>query len=769
MSCCGKIEAVESTAEPADGHSADPLEQKLRHASVNLENGILQTEFCVPDMHCAGCIAKIERNLGALPGVERVRANLSLKRVSIIWNVNLGSAKKLAEALERLGFEYSLFDQDIEVDSSENRQGRELLTSLAVAGFAAANIMLLSVSVWSGADLDTTKLFHLISGVIAIPAVFIAGKPFFRSALKSLRGGTLNMDVPISLAVLLALGMSVYESLTGGAEAYFDAAVTLLFFLLIGRYLDFQMRQRARAAAAQLASIVSRGATVVFEDGRTGYVPLSDISEGMILQILPGERFPVDCRIARGETQLDRSLVTGESIPVSAIAGDRIEAGVLNVSTPIRAEALGGAKVSFLAEMQRMMEQAENGRSRYVRIADRMARIYAPAVHLLALLAFLGWMIVSAGDLHLSIYIAISVLIVTCPCALGLAVPVAHVIGANRLLKSGILMRDGSALERMAQIDTVVFDKTGTLTRGEPSSALDYELEGPDAGIIKSPAGVSSHPLATGTTKLLKDVAGAELDEVEEIPGFGVEGKFQGNRVRFGKPSWVAELSGQSAMPGTEMCVAFATEGMPLVLLAFQDKIRKDAKQTCTRIQQAGLEAKILSGDRKPIVSEIAGQVGIDCWLHDHTPAQKVDYLEKLRNEGRHVLMVGDGLNDAPALASGYVSMAPASACDAGRYAADFIFTRQELSAVLETWLTARDTAKIVRQNFAIAIVYNCIAVPLAMAGYVTPLIAAIAMSASSILVVANSMRIHRFDPTATGSKSADITIESKRFVEGAA
>ncbi len=764
MTCCdGNI----LIGEPNGTYDSDRIaEEQLLATSVDLEDGLRQIEFSVPDMHCVACIGSIERGLSGILSVNRVRANLSSRKVMVIWNTDIGSALEIDQQLDALGFSHSPFDRDDEASDVDVQRGQKLLLSLVVAGFAAANIMLLSVSVWSGADQETAQLFHLISGLICVPAIGYAGQPFFKSAWSALRVGRLNMDVPISLAVLLALGMSCYESLTGGEEAYFDAAVTLLFFLLIGRYLDHLMREKARGAVARLSQLSARGAVVIEADGRTRYMPTDEIEPGMRLRINAGARFPVNATIVSGSSELDRSLVSGESNSVLVEPGTDIEAGTLNLTAQIEIEATSNASGSFLAEMQQMMEAAENGRGTYVGIADRMARIYAPAVHLLALATFVFWMVHSSGDVHTALYTAIAVLIITCPCALGLAVPVAHVIAANRLMRDGILMRDGTALERLAEIDTAVFDKTGTLTMGKPEIRNAGKIDKQHAPFWKALADGSNHPFAKAVSELLCDVEAKPLTTMREIPGYGVEAEFDGKRIRFGKPDWVAELSRDDADQAFESAVAFAIEDGQITQLELSDTLRPEALPTLKRLAARGVAIEILSGDNTNAVSRVARKLNLAEWQAEKNPAEKIARLNELKNNGHTPLMIGDGLNDAPALANAHVSMAPASACDVGRLAADFVFTSSSLSAVNGAYGVALKTLQIVRQNFCLALAYNCIAVPLAMAGFVTPLIAAIAMSTSSILVITNSMRIETFKKTISNQQNAAGSVIPSEFRE---
>jgi Cu2+-exporting ATPase len=721
-------------------------ERELTTASFDMGNDVRRLVFNIPDMHCGGCIKKIETALNKLDHVVNARANLSLKQVAVNWNTKAGKATDLTKTLDQLGFDHNIRTNVADIKDEESKRGRELLYALAVAGFAAANIMLLSVSVWSGTNDTTTQFFHMLSGLIAIPAVAFSGRPFFRSALSALSARRLNMDVPISLAIVLALGMSIYESFTNGAEAYFDAAVTLLFFLLIGRYLDHLMREKARNAVKQLSKLMSRGSILIHKDGSQDYIELQDIKPGMKLRINTGERMPVDCEIHSGETDIDRSLVNGESMSAYVKKGDLLEAGVLNLTSSIEVIAASTSETSFLAEIQKMIEVAENGRGQYVRIADRMAQIYAPAVHILAFITFVIWMIYTGGNIHTSLYTAIAVLIITCPCALGLAVPVAHVIGANRLMKNGILLRDGSAFERLEKVDAVIFDKTGTLTKGEPNIVKTYNDIPANEAFINALASKSNHPLSSAISKSYKSAKIINLSNVKEVAGKGIEAEHKGSKLRLGKPEWVREIAAGKPFSATNQNAsysAFAIEGKASTIFEFEDEIREGAKEAVTYLDNLKATISVLSGDRKPNVESVANHLSIATYKSDCSPSDKITYIETLKESGLKTLMVGDGLNDAPALAAGYVSMAPSSACDVGKMSADFVFTSGSLASLKKAMEVSKLVGRVVKQNFSIALTYNAIAIPLAMAGYITPLIAALAMSASSILVVLNSMRIH--------------------------
>lgn len=735
MSCC-----VGNLAETCavNGMEMQRLEE-IKAEGKRLTDGSLLYSMAVPAIHCGACVSLIERSLATVPGVKSARVNLSLRNLTVTMLPDRPDPAACVAALRDLG--YPPVSLSEAVNKTDDSELRTLVRSLAVAGFAAANIMLLSVSVWTGADGATRDLFHFVSALIAIPAVAYAGQPFFRSAFQALSRRRMNMDVPISLGVLLATAMSLFESLNGGEHAYFDAAVSLLFFLLIGRTLDHMMRGRARQLVSGLARMSAKGGMVVGAGGELAYVPLEEIRPGMLLRVAAGERLPVDGIVETGTSDIDRSLVTGESEPVCVQGGAAVEAGTMNLTGAIDVRATRLANESFLADVMKMMNAAEQGRGAYVRVADRMAAIYAPAVHVLAFASFLGWMAWTGGDWHQALTVAVSVLIITCPCALGLAVPVAHVLSASRLFESGILMKDGSALERMAEINHAAFDKTGTLTTGEAKVAGCAIPPGQSRRIAAALARRSRHPASQALARHLAEEEDVALVSVREVPASGMEALVDGRRVRLGRAGWIAEIA--TATPEGEG-LFFVQENEPAYAVTLTEQLRPGARAAIASLAQRGVASEILSGDAAPAVATVADAVGIAAFRAGLRPGEKHDRLTALAKEGCKALMVGDGLNDAPSLAAAHVSMAPSSASDIGRNAADFIFTRDNLSAVNFAHETALRARRIVQENFALAIAYNVFAVPLAVAGYLNPLIAAVAMSTSSIIVVGNSLRLLR-------------------------
>ncbi|MES0053563.1 cation-translocating P-type ATPase [Mesorhizobium sp. M0078] len=744
MSCCAP--GAEIALDLASGTSVLPSSQEIRLASRSLGDDLHQSDLSVPTVHCGACIQTIETALGKLDHVEAARVNLSTKRVSVRWRGD--EAPPLVAVLGRLGYQAHLFEAEID---AKDKMLSELIRAVAIAGFAAGNIMLLSVSVWSGAEGATRDLFHWVSALIAIPALAFAGGIFFKSAWTALRHGRMNMDVPIAVGVSLAYAMSLYETITHGDHAYFDASVSLLFFLLIGRTLDHVMRERARTAVKSLSQLAARGAMVLRGDGARGYLPVAEIEPGMLLLIAAGERIPVDGKIVRGTSDVDCSLVSGESTPSSVAPEDTVQAGVLNLTGPLTVEATAAAKDSFLAEMVRLMEAAEGGRARYRRIADRVSALYAPVVHLTALVTFSGWM-AATGDWHRAMTIAIAVLIITCPCALGLAVPIVQVVAARRLFENGIMVKDGSAMERLAAIDTAVFDKTGTLTLGQPRLVNTSSIDPAMLAIAADLAAHSRHPYSKAIAGFAVSSSQHKFDAVTEHPGFGIEATAAGITWRLGRRGWAGWKArtggeGKHGYGGTVL----TKNGMIVASFVFEDALRLDTRAAIDQLRNAGMCVEMLSGDTAKACAEIADVLGVDDFVPCLLPSGKVERIESLARDGHKVLMVGDGLNDTPALSAADVSIAPATAADIGRNAADFVFLRESLLAIPLALDVSRNAGNLIRQNIAIAIVYNAVAVPIAILGHVTPLIAAVAMSASSLLVIGNAMRLQGF---ATGASS---------------
>ncbi|WP_223633064.1 cation-translocating P-type ATPase [Rhodobacter sp. TJ_12] len=690
----------------------------------------------LPTAHCAVCITDVEREMEATPGVRSARVNLTLKRVSVDAESGVEAGDLIAR-LGRIGYEAHELDPGMLSATETDKRGRDLLMRIGVAGFAMMNIMLLSIAVWSGAESATRDLFHWISAAIALPTVVFAGKPFFVSAFGALRHARLNMDVPISLALVLASGISIFETMQHGHHAYFDAAVMLAFFLLVGRYLDYRTRAVARSAAEELAALEVPRATLL-RDGLESIVAVSDLQPGDLIRVRPGGRIPADGTVTDGTSETDRSLLTGETLPVYVGPGTVLSAGEVNLTGPLTLQVTAAGKDSSLHRMADLVAMAESAKTRYTTLAERAARAYSPLVHLLSFSAFGFWLWWSAGDLRLAINIAASVLIITCPCALGLAVPAVVTAASGKLFRKGLLIKDGTALERLAEVDTVVFDKTGTLTLGAPvpENLGDFDTE--TLSIAAALAAASAHPLAKAihAGALEMGVAPARLDDLREVPGFGVEGRLGKRKLRLGRSDWVG------ADPVETTATHLRLGEAPPVTFRFSDHLRPGAAEGVALLRAKGKQVLLVSGDVEAAVAKLAQKLSISEWRSGALPAEKAALVADLMGQGRRVLMVGDGLNDTAALAAAHVSISPATALDAARTASDIVLLGQDLAPVGDALRIAKQARARIKQNFAISAVYNTVAVPLALIGLATPLWAALAMSSSSITVSLNSLRL---------------------------
>ena len=704
--------------------------------------GTSHMTLAIDGVACAGCIRKIESGLTKLPGVTDARLNFTQRRLVVDWRDSETDPAAIIQTLEDLGYHAHPFAPE-RVEADESAQARWLLKCLAVAGFAAMNVMLLSISVWAGnvSDMsqETRDLFHWLSALIALPAAAYAGQPFFQSAFKALRARRTNMDVPISIGVSLALGLSVYETATHAAHAYFDSAIMLLFFLLIGRYLDLAMRRKTRQVAGNLASLKAEFAHRFDDSGELVRVPAAVLRSGDRILVRPGERVPADGSVINGSSEIDESLVTGETLPRAVTANAAIYAGSINVSGALTVRVHAAGSGTLIDEVEGLLEKAITGKSRTVRLADRTAQLYAPVVHATAALTAVGWLVAGAS-LHDSIVIAIAVLIITCPCAIALAIPAVQVVAAGTLFRSGVILNGGDAIERLADVDTVVFDKTGTLTLPEPrvdiASDIDPELLERAARLALS----SHHPLATALAKTAREQK--PFPGVIEMPGQGVRAFIGGAQARLGSAKFCGlEDTPQASADGDDASFIWFTCAGKTARIAIRQSLRPDAVAVTQALRKRGLRLMVLSGDRPAAVAPVANALRIDDWRAGLTPAEKIAVIERLKAQGARVLMVGDGLNDAPALAAAHVSLSPITAAHLTQAHADALFLGDHLKPVLRAVAVSRRARALMKQNLALAAIYNAFAVPLAIAGLVTPLIAAVAMSGSSLIVTVNALR----------------------------
>ncbi|WP_047307941.1 heavy metal translocating P-type ATPase [Rhodopseudomonas palustris] len=715
------------------------------HYVKDVDGRIVHLDLAVEGVHCASCMAKIERGLQSIPDVTLARVNLTDRRLAVEWNK--GSALEPGQFIDRLAeLGYKAYPYEpVRAEVEEAERTRFLLRCLGVAAFATMNVMMLSVPVWYGGDLspEARDFFHWLSALVALPCAAYAGQPFFQSAYRALKAKSVNMDVPITIGITLALGMSLVETINHAEHAYFDAAVMLIAFLLAGRVLDQKMRQKTRAVAGNLAALKAETATKFVGPDEISEVPIAAVRAGDIVLLRPGERCSVDGTVIEGRSEIDQSLITGETLYVPASQGTQVYAGTLNISGTLRVRVAAAAEGTLLAEITRLLDHALQARSRYVQLADRASRLYAPVVHITALLTVFGWVLAGASW-HDSIVIGIAVLIITCPCALGLAIPAVQTVASGAMFRAGVLLNSGDAIERASAVDTIVFDKTGTLTLPE-LDVVNAASVPPEAFELAGRLALASHhPVAAAVARAAQ--AKAPLPGVVEEPGRGVRAIFDGEELRLGSPAFCGADSEANAVlsEDPEVSVVAFSRGDQRLVFAVRQLLRPDAAKTIDALRNRGISVELLSGDREPAVRHAAEALGVGAWRAAVTPAEKIAHIEALKAKGRNVMMVGDGMNDAPSLAAAHVSMSPISATHLSQATADLVFLGKELAPVLAAVDYSRKAMAVMRENLGLAIGYNILAVPIAIAGYATPLIAALAMSGSSVLVMLNAMRARR-------------------------
>jgi Cu2+-exporting ATPase len=716
------------------------------HYIRHLDSGLSHIDLAVEGVSCAGCMAKIERGLSAIPDVMLARVNLTDKRVALEWKHGTLEPGSFIDRLAELGYKAYPFET-VRAEAVETAQSKFLTRCLGIAAFGTMNVMMLSVPVWSGSGVDMLPeqrdFFHWLSAFIALPAAAYAGQPFFISAFRALRARTTNMDVPISIGVITALTMSVVETIHHAEHAYFDAAIMLLTFLLFGRLLDQNMRRRTRAVAGNLAALKAETATKFISDGEISDVPVAALRAGDMVLLRPGERCAVDGTVIEGRSEIDQSLITGETLYAPAERGTAVYAGTMNISGTLRIRVSAASEGTLLAEITRLLDHALQARSRYVVLADRASRLYAPVVHAAALLTMIGWAL-SGASWHDAIVTAVAVLIITCPCALGLAIPTVQTVAAGAMFRAAVLLNAGDAIERTAAVDHVVFDKTGTLTMPDLDLTNAAQIPPEVLDLAGRLALASHHPVAAAVAR----ASGAKLPlpDIVEQPGHGVRGTVDGVEVRLGRPSFCdADDMASNILGGDpEMSAVAFRHGDLSYIFAVRQQLRPDARAVVAALHRRGIAVEILSGDREPAVAAAAARLGIAQWRAGVTPAEKIARIGELKACGVKVMMVGDGLNDAPALAAAHVSMSPISAAHLSQATADLVFLGKPLAPVVAAIDYSRKALRVMRQNLWLAVIYNALAVPIAIAGLVTPLIAAAAMSGSSILVMLNALRARR-------------------------
>ncbi|MDY6978381.1 MAG: heavy metal translocating P-type ATPase [Pseudomonadota bacterium] len=714
---------------------------------------------------CAACVWLNERHVGSLPGVLEFAINYSTQRARVRWDERQIQLSDILKAISAIGYRAHPYDPHRQAQVQQRERSRAL-RRLAIAGLGMMQVMMLAVALYAGEDQGMTPdMMHFlrwVSLVIATPVVVYAGWPFYSAAWRDLRQRQLGMDVPVALAVGGTYIASAIATVTHGGEVYFESATMFVFFLLLSRYLEMGARQRASAAVENLATLLPALATRLNAQGEETQVGVAELVPGDRVRIRPGETVPADGEVLSGTSSVDESLLTGESLPRTRQAGDSLIGGAVNVESPLEMRVTRVGQDTVLSGIQRLLDRAQIEKPRIARLAQRGTGHFVLLVLLLAAGAGLLWWQIDPAR---AFWVAVAVLVVSCPCALSLATPVAMTASTGQLTRRGVITTRGHALETLARIDTLVFDKTGTLTEGQLSLEQVRPLGELSAQRALALAATleqgSEHPLARAISAAADSPPAVE--QLQATPGCGVSGVIDGITYRVGTLAFVSEFSGAksgalpAATPGTSPVYLGSSEGV-LALLELSDRLRPDARATVAGLQALGIEVRLFSGDDPAAVSRVGEQLGIAQARGALLPADKLAGLRELQQAGQTVAMVGDGVNDAPVLSQAHVSIAMASGVELARNSADMILQSNRLGHLLDAIKQSRATLRIVHQNIGWALGYNLVALPVAAAGLLTPWLAALGMSLSSLLVVLNALRLLRGEKPAPAQERGGVS-----------
>jgi P-type Cu2+ transporter len=737
---------------------------EVQKSFVRVEDeNVREAALILEGITCAACVWLNERHLARLPGVLGVHINYATQRARVTWDDRRIHLSDILQAVSRIGYLAYPFDPGRHQQRLEHER-KQLLRRLGVAGVLGMQVMTISVALyvgdWSGVEMEFRRFFYWVSLLLTLPVVLYSALPFFTSAWRDLTHAQAGMDVPVSFGILTAFIASVWVTVTGQGAVYYDSVTMFVFFLLCGRYFEAAARKRATEASEALVRATPASATRLVTDGEHTVeetVAAAELQVGDRVRIRPGEHIPADGIVLEGQSGVNESLLTGESVPVNKSPGQLLIGGSINIESPLVARVEKTGPDTVLSSILRLLDRAVAEKPRMAQMADGVAGGFVIAVLLLAGLVALYWW---QQDSPLWLPATIAVLVITCPCALSLATPAAITAATGQLTRLGLLVTRGHALETLARATHFIFDKTGTLTRGRPRLLETRTLSRPnDAECLRRTAALerhSEHPIARALIEAAES-GGPEATEVVNTPGAGMRGVVDGQTLFLGTPAYIEEQTGRTADPG--MLEELRRRGDTVVLLAgrdalqaafvLTDELRPGARELIAELKRQGKSVMLLTGDHETAARRVADGLGIEDLAWDLRPGDKLERVRALQQRGAVVAMVGDGVNDAPVLAAAQVSIAMGGGTAVAAANADMILLSQKLPHLADGLAVARRTLAIIRQNLVWAVVYNLLAIPAAAAGYVTPWMAALGMSASSLLVVANALRLTRPFPQA--------------------
>lgn len=752
------------------GLQASSISQRLREELLIYDRDEIQEDFVrqhneslkqasllIEGITCAACIWLLENHLANLPGVEQAHVNLSTHEAQVIWQPGQIPLSDILRNIYQIGYKAHPWRADRQ-EALLKEENRRFIRRLAVAGIGTMQVMMYAVALYSGAITNDMAdpyrdFIRYISALVATPVIFYSAAPFFKAAWRDFKTRHLSMDMPVSIAIGGAYIASLWATVYGTGEVYFDSVSMFTFFLLTGRYFELRARHATSRAAMALQNLLPSGCLKKV-NGDYARVPVSELEKGDHVRVLPGDSVPADGILINGSSRFDESMLTGENRPVSRIQGDTVIGGSLNIASAIELRITQVGAETRMSAILRLLKEARHDKPAIALMADRVASWFVAAVLVVATTVYWYWSGTSSGD---AFWITLSVLVVTCPCALSLATPTALTAATGYLHRLGFLITRGHVLEGLEKVTHVVFDKTGTLTLGKlelaeikvldnaytPSQlkelavALEAHSEHPVARAFRAPTSHTSHNPRT-------------------VTGQGIEGTIDGSVYRIGQPQFCVASDNVPPRPaGTDQWLLMTQNQQPLCWFRVtDDSVRPEAAEVIRRLCQRGLKVTLLSGDQPEVVQKVAQQLGISRWIAQASPDDKLSFIKARQSDGDCLLMVGDGINDLPVLAGADISLAMGSASDLAKTSADAVLLANDLERLLSALVLARQTRRIIRQNLAWSLGYNLCALPLASMGMVAPWMAAIGMALSSLIVVTNALRLNKKSPAQDAAKA---------------
>jgi Cu+-exporting ATPase len=733
----GKTKLNQPIALDEDSSSFDMESFKQRYIKTTNE-GFSRVDLIIEGIHCAACIWLNEKLLDEMDGVVEATINFTNNKAKIVWDEDIVELSAIVDKIRSIGYNAYPYDRS-DVEKKATKNNRDYFLRMSVAIFASMNIMMIGVAKYTGfftgMEDDVLKMVHMAEFIFSTPVLFYSGWVFYKGAFYGLKNKIVNMDLLVSTGATLTYIYSLYVLFGGNGHSYFDSVAMIITFVLIGKYLEVIGKKGAVDTMDKIKAYIPLEATLIIDDGKK-VVPIDSIKAGDIIEVKNGEKASVDGEIISGVSSFDESSISGESIPVVKNVGDKVYSGTINTDKVIRYKALKNYADSTLNHIVELLEDSLSSKPKIEETTNEVSKYFSITILLIAFVTFFGWYFLEP-DFENSLIITISVIIIACPCALALATPIASLVGVSWLSSKGILFKEAKFIEVFSEADVFVFDKTGTITEGKLNvKSVDGELNKEELNILYSLSDSSTHPVSVAIKKYLtneyNDLEHLELENIDQLPALGISAKYNGKNIFGGKSQEKSEFT----------TYQFTIDEKVIATFELEDKIKSEALETIKYLQENNIKVIMCSGDNEKVVAKVAAEVGIENYHASMTPEQKADFITKLKNENKTVVMVGDGVNDAIALSRADISIAMGKGADISLDVSDVVVLNDKLDGVKDSVYISKRTFRFIKQNLTISLIYNIVTIPIAIAGYVIPLVAALSMSLSSLLVVGNSMRI---------------------------